>query len=59
MEQGEHLAIGVWKGDQMRGLVEVHDWDMEHQRASLSYWRDSREPRIKYVVRCVLLCARI
>jgi hypothetical protein len=50
MEQGEHLAVGVWVGDQMRGLVEVHDWDTEHQRAGLSYWRDARDPPIKCVL---------
>lgn len=49
IKQGKHLAVAVWKGSQMRGLVELHDWDAEHQRAGLSYWRDAREPPIRCV----------
>ena len=56
MNREKHLAVAVWMGGFIRGLVELHDWNGEHQRAGLSYWHDAREPRIKCVQLCVAFC---
>jgi ribosomal-protein-serine acetyltransferase len=48
--RGEHIAVGVWAGGLLRGLVEVHGIDLENRRAGFSYWRDDRAPRIKGIM---------
>lgn len=37
-EEQEAIALGIWHQDQLGGVVDLHNWDHQLEKAEIGYW---------------------